>query len=520
MQDASVHGLAFSREALAAVSTVADLDAVLAQLARKEILVVHEDPFSPERGQYRFVQALVRTVAYDTLARRDRKERHLAVAAYLQSQTTGDELAAVIAQHYLDAINAGRNDADIAALETQVVELLERAARRAEVLGSPDEALRHYLVAFARKPEPVANARLLEGMARTAESSRRLDDALGYGEQARAAYEALGQRWDAARMAALLGYTLTTRGEMHAAIELMTPVYEELDVEPEGAESLLALADHLARAHSLVSEFSEAAVYADRGLQLADASQDLERVVGLLNRFAVIWSQDSKPTGAMALLRAAVELGREHQLKQALIIPLINTVCFGKNRDLPTSIDAGREAQQLIAQVGARDLTGGVVTNLLGALWIAGEWDEAEALYAEHEVEFAIAGPYDQCPARTIVNLIRHARGEHFDPIDDLPPGDDALTQFWVGIAESLDTINAGDDLEASRLLAAATDVAYPATQLDDDFPIGWPMAIEQALTVGNTQEAQRLLAIVDDSPPGLVNPLAHAHLQRLRARS
>src|SRR2546430_12163247 len=59
-------------------------------------------PRSPERGQYAFVQALIREVAYNTLARRDRKTRHLAAARYFESLAT-DELAAGLAQHYLAA---------------------------------------------------------------------------------------------------------------------------------------------------------------------------------------------------------------------------------------------------------------------------------------------------------------------------------------------------------------------------------------------------------------------------------
>ena len=40
---------------------------------------------SPERGQYAFVQMMFRQVAYDTLSRRERKARHLIVAAHLQT---------------------------------------------------------------------------------------------------------------------------------------------------------------------------------------------------------------------------------------------------------------------------------------------------------------------------------------------------------------------------------------------------------------------------------------------------
>ena len=43
------------------------------------------DPLSPERGQYAFLQDIVKRVAYDTLSRRERKTKHLATAEYLGS---------------------------------------------------------------------------------------------------------------------------------------------------------------------------------------------------------------------------------------------------------------------------------------------------------------------------------------------------------------------------------------------------------------------------------------------------
>jgi hypothetical protein len=45
-------------------------------LVPRELLVQQDDPRSPERGQSAFIQALIREVAYNTLAKRDRKIRH------------------------------------------------------------------------------------------------------------------------------------------------------------------------------------------------------------------------------------------------------------------------------------------------------------------------------------------------------------------------------------------------------------------------------------------------------------
>ena len=49
----------------------------------------------------------------------------------------GDELAAVIAQHLIDAAEAEPDDSDVAELNARATELLERAARRAHGLGAP-----------------------------------------------------------------------------------------------------------------------------------------------------------------------------------------------------------------------------------------------------------------------------------------------------------------------------------------------------------------------------------------------
>ncbi|MEA2461840.1 MAG: hypothetical protein QOH90_2017, partial [Actinomycetota bacterium] len=68
VQDASVLGKTFTTASLSAVSGVSpeELEPRLNDLGRREILLVDSDPRSPERGQYGFVQSLIREVAYQT----------------------------------------------------------------------------------------------------------------------------------------------------------------------------------------------------------------------------------------------------------------------------------------------------------------------------------------------------------------------------------------------------------------------------------------------------------------------
>ncbi len=72
-------------------STTSEIEPLLASLVRKEILTFEADPRSPERGQYGFLHGLVQRVAYETLSRKERKARHLAVAGYLESDWGADE---------------------------------------------------------------------------------------------------------------------------------------------------------------------------------------------------------------------------------------------------------------------------------------------------------------------------------------------------------------------------------------------------------------------------------------------
>src|SRR5207244_10532781 len=116
LQDASVLGKTFTKAGLAAVAGVdeAGVEGMLARLVRKELLSVQADPRSPERGQYGFVQDLLKHVAYETLARPDRKARHLAAAHHLErSWGQGEqEVVEVIAAHYLDAFRAAPDAPD------------------------------------------------------------------------------------------------------------------------------------------------------------------------------------------------------------------------------------------------------------------------------------------------------------------------------------------------------------------------------------------------------------------------
>ena len=142
LQDAAVLGQTFSLEGLAAISgeTAEDLAPRLDLLVRREILTVETDPRAPTRGQHAFVQALVREVAYGTLAKRERRERHLAAARYLES-LGDDELAGVVASHFVAAYRSAPDGPAGEAVAAQARVSLLAAADRAEALGALGQAI-------------------------------------------------------------------------------------------------------------------------------------------------------------------------------------------------------------------------------------------------------------------------------------------------------------------------------------------------------------------------------------------
>ncbi|MGE5225525.1 MAG: ATP-binding protein [Planctomycetaceae bacterium] len=203
LQDAAVLGTTFALEALAAV-TGTDTDTLLPRLqdlGRRELLVQQIDPRSPERGQYGFVQGIIREVAYGMLARADRRARHLAVAHHFESE--GDpELAGLVAAHYVEALHATPAGPDADAMAARARDWLGQAAERATALGSPLHALASLDQALAITPSGVERATLLRQAADASAAALRREQAIA---NLREAADVFGEAGDVESQVATMG---------------------------------------------------------------------------------------------------------------------------------------------------------------------------------------------------------------------------------------------------------------------------------------------------------------------------
>ncbi len=235
--DAAVLGTSFSAEALAVVSGRPD-DAVassLAELVRRGVLEIVADPLSPQRGSYVFCHDMLRQVAYETLSRRDRKARHLAVAGRLEVAfaDSGDEIMDVIAQHYLDALSAVPDDPDVPEIRAQAIASLVRAAEAAERAGAPKLAAQSFARSADLCPrDSLEAAQLWERAGRAAEVCRTFDDGLRHFTQARESYAARGDERSAARCLSRSGRILRLLGRLAEARTVLADALTILRPEP------------------------------------------------------------------------------------------------------------------------------------------------------------------------------------------------------------------------------------------------------------------------------------------------
>jgi class 3 adenylate cyclase/predicted ATPase len=376
LQDASVLGQVFSPTSLAVVigASEVELEPRLRSLMRRELLEVEADPQSPERGQYRFVQALIREVAYGTLAMRDRRARHLAVARHFES--LGDEeMAGALASHYLAAFEASAEGPEADAVRTQARIALRAAAERATSLGAQAQALAHLQRALEITDDAADRAELLERAAQAALHA-------GSGDATTLARGAVDARRDAAdeagadRATALLGQVLIDRGELDAAVEVLEAALadESREREPQ-AEAELQVA--LSRVYMRLGRDDEALERAERALTLAERHK-LERVLadGLNSRASVI-DRQGRHREAKALEQTAIEIAAANGWSDLQLRLMNNLMVIGfESETSGTLADIAQEMIDLARRIGSRPwYTRGVSMWAGAAIQIPDSWD-------------------------------------------------------------------------------------------------------------------------------------------------
>ncbi len=513
IQTAAVLGQSFSLAGLAAVSSTdeAGLEPRLRGLVRRELLTLEADPRSPERGQYAFVQAMIREVAYGTLTKKDRKVRHLAAARFFESLGS-DELAGALAGHYLAAHANALDGPEVDALAGQSRIALRAAAERATSLGAHDQAVAFLTQALTVASDPRDQADLLERAGTSAGAAARFDEAQALLQDAILRWRELGDRSAVVRATAVLGTILLNAYRMGQALTLLeqgSVEFADLATDP----GLVMLDAQLARVHMLQEHHSKAIEVAERVLTAAEHADLVAPLADVLvTKGTALVSLGRLREGA-GVIAIGEQLARAADLPTTLLRALNNETVSLEILDPAGGLAATREGLTLARRLGHRSF---MFNQVLSSGWFGfmmGDWDSSLA-----ELDTALADDPDLVIKGALLRqtiVVRASRGE---------PVEDVLTEMDHLDVEKAEPQNQVDLLTARAAVAfAAGDLAAAraAWHRVGDLVAStrsWSLgsAARAALWAGDAAGAQEDLAKLDAS--GLHGSTAELQRAGIRA--
>ena len=397
IQDAAVLGQTFTVDALAALTgrSVEALAASLRSLVRREILALISDPGSPERGQYSFIQGVIREVAYETLARKERRARHLAAARYFETLDS-DELAGVLASHYLDAYRATPAGPEADALAAQARVALRGAAERAASLGSHGSALGYFEKALTVTTDPAERTALSEAAATAAFRAARFDVSERYGQLALDAHRAAGDEAGIARAAVLIVQPLFAVGKTIESAALLEAALADCPNDPDAAE-VVTLRAELGRA-LMVSNDRRGLELVERSLIEAERLRLVPTIADALVTKAAFLDMGGRSVEGVALVRGAIDLAVDHGLVNIEFRARSNLASQLWSDDTRAALRLATEARERARSLGLREHFRWLSWMCVGLNMSLGSFDDASRLVTEVEeadlVEFDLDSVY------------------------------------------------------------------------------------------------------------------------------
>jgi class 3 adenylate cyclase/tetratricopeptide (TPR) repeat protein len=503
LRDAAVLGLRFTEAGVVSVSDlpVSEVRAGLAGLAERQLIALDNDPRSPERGQYGFAQGLVRRVAYGTLARRERKLRHLRAAEHLRLSWGAEaaEVADVRAAHLLDAVRADPDAADAGTVAGQARETLITAGERAAGLAAAGRAGELFAQAADLAVNDRERGQLLDRAMQAAIRDGDIAHAGDYGERAIALWEQIGEPRRAAVGSARLGRFLTSASGRYS--EGLPRMQRSLEVvlasgvrDADLAEITLMLASHMCEAGDQTAAWP----YVDQSLALAEELRLPDMIsMGLNLKYLIRYTQ-GRVEEARALLLHSLLLAQEQDLPgrairahNNLAAMLINRF---HNREALTHLDeAGAIARRLGSRADAW-LVEGIKPLVLFGL---GRWDEAVTV-AEAMTDDAVGDRYSAVESAAGRCLVLMARGEldqaaaDIDRVDSEPIEHTEYAAMKTALRAAL--LRQTGDCARALELARASMISETRTDLDRWVQEVRVQALEAMLELGDLAAAEVLV--------------------------
>ncbi|HVM29450.1 MAG TPA: adenylate/guanylate cyclase domain-containing protein [Candidatus Limnocylindrales bacterium] len=486
--NAAVLGQSFTSEAVGALSGVQGgaLDEGLNRLVRRELLRQEADPASPERGQYVFVQALIREVAYNTLSKKDRKERHLAAARHFEKIAT-DEVAGVLAGHYLAAYRSAGQGADAPALATQARIALRGAAERAAALGSHEQAVQFIEQALETTTDPSEQLDLHSRARNSARESTDEQLTVRHAEAALNAARELGDRPAIAIATAELGRAYTrSLLDPERALPLLLAAREEFaDLEETPAGVILA--GQLAATYGNVDRTADELACLERLIPVAERLDMVDELTWGLMGLGMAQANTDRPRQGLLLVRGAHAMAeahgfREHERGGRTVITF-----YEQWNDPRAGLEMAREGLEIARRIGSAMYALYVVGNASVLATRVGEWPWAVSLLDEW---LTSAGPAHAPELHFDRAVLTSLRGEN--PAADLERAAAGLEDITDPQFPSYDAWARAWAAFGAGRFPEAREAATRSSQMTSFFhPLTMPLAARAALWAGDISGAR-----------------------------
>jgi hypothetical protein len=526
LQDGAVLGKTFTPRALASLSGKSpdELEPLLSSLVRKEVLGVQSDPRSPDRGQYGFLQDLVRHVAYETLSKRERKTRHLAAAAHLKEAFgQEDEIAEVLASHYVAAYEASPDAADAPEIRSKAREMLTRAGQRAGSLGAPDEGQRYYERASALADDPAVEAWLLEQAGKQAVQANRASQGREQLGRALGVYSDIGDLQAAARASAALAEADFLDGHLEEGADRLEKALAQLE-RGNPTEELATTLAQLGRIRVIAGHWETAGEPLEEALTLAARLQLPEVFVEALTSKALVVFMQGRLSEALILLEAAKARSYEEELFASALRAENNLGFTLEAADrYGEVVESGDRAISLARRRGDRRWETILRAGALTPLFFLGRWDEALALVDDQTESISDISTGGQLLYSALVYCERgqlDSATAVLAPADEYQGADNPQIRGTYAVvaarvlraqgryAEALTTAQGGMALQGEGM-----------TVINTEMKLSFVEAVEAALALSEFVGAGELLSESESLAPGDITPFRQAHNARLRAR-
>lgn len=516
LRDASVLGLTFTLESLARLraETPQEVESVLADLVRQEILEFDENPRSPERGQYRFVQGLIREVTYGRLSRQERVSRHLAVAEMFES--SGEpELAGVVANHYADAVETDPGNEELVKRACRAV---VEAAERAEELKSDAQAANLYERAadMTTKVEEKNSLRL--AAAKCLSRTGRGDKGMALAREVLDWARETGHLASETRAVTTLSNIMSATFEAEEAADLTSELYRRVTPSPD--PDWIALAQETSRSLVLADRSEESIEVANTALPLMEELEAMDELLNtLINKGTALLFVGHVVEGS-TILHGVAEMAADRDLLGHKVRAL-NNLAAGSQFD----VYHDSYTHELFAELSQRlGNEAWVVRNLFfaaigamarGALGLA-----LERISAGEEFDLSEFWADAYAKGRARILLLRDGHDEQLlaqvtELIDKYWDAEDPQMRNGVRAENAQVLLNAGR-LEESLSIARDTETFSSA------YPAGAQAGVFAAAELRDEQSLEFLLAKVEKGHPrgrvsrGLAQ-VAHSYLAALR---